>query len=474
MPALEGILEAANAPQQDGQIAFPPVTRDHILHCSYDYWFPKYRTSCIRSRVIPLSRDFVSYIREDGIILADDEPGNENDSDDDDWEPTVPSSEIPAPPRNPGDADNDSDDDDEDSTPAKLPPNKRFPDLHNAINAAIKALGGAVAPKLNWSSPKDATWISRHPNTVKCTSANDIYILLKSSSFISHDLDHAFDDCFPSSSTQSPSASAQQPQGFTPVLVLRSFFSPLPSLEFRCFVKDRNLIAITQRDLNYYAFLRNLRSAIIARCRELFNTKLKYTFPDSSFCFDVYIPEAAYRSDSESEDSDADETSEARSRLARARLIDINPWAPRTDTILFGWEELLETEVRIPVLGRAESTTSQKPERTVRLRFSTTRARAAAGGDDNLTEPEEDDIDDDFDDDTTEDDEEQEEEEYEVELRLVEQEDPAAYNFSSPQYSAHKMPKDVVDASMAGEGGMREFAREWQRLQEQRGGGSSS
>ncbi|KAK3505170.1 D123-domain-containing protein [Neurospora crassa] len=488
MPALDGILEAANAPQQDGQITFPPVTRDHILHCSYDYWFPKYRTSCIRSRVIPLSREFISYIREDGIILADDEPGNENDSDDDDdWEPTVPSSEIPAPPRNPGDADNDSDSDDEDSTPAKLPPNKRFPDLHNAINAAIKALGGAAAPKLNWSSPKDATWISRHPNTVKCTSANDVYILLKSSSFISHDLDHAFDDCVPSTTTttpQSPSSTAaaaaqaqqqqqqqQQPQGFNPVLVLRSFFSPLPSLEFRCFVKDRNLIAITQRDLNYYAFLRSLRSAIIARCRELFNTKLKYTFPDSSFVFDVYIPEAAYRSDSESDD---DETSEARSRLARARLIDINPWAPRTDTILFGWEELLEAEVKMPVLGTAEST-PEKKEETVRLRFSTTGA-AAAGGDDNLTEPEEEDGNEqnnfDDDDETTTDDE--HEEEYEVELRLVEQDDPAAYNFSSPQYSAHKMPKDVVDASMAGEGGMREFAREWQRLQEQRGGGSSS
>ncbi|CCC12260.1 hypothetical protein SMACR_05332 [Sordaria macrospora] len=457
MPALEGMLEAANAPQhKDGEIAFPPVTRDHILHCSYDYWFPKYRTSCIRSRVIPLSRDFVSYIREDGIILADDEPGNENDSDDDDWEPTVPSSEIPAPPRNPGDADNDSDSDDEDSTPAKLPPNKRFPDLHNAINAAIKALGGAVAPKLNWSSPKDATWISRHPNTVKCTSANDIYILLKSSSFISHDLDHAFDDCVGVPSVSS-STTSQQQQPFQPVLALRSFFSPLPSLEFRCFVKDRHLIAITQRDLNYYAFLRNLRPAIIARCRELFNTKLKSTFPDSSFCFDVYIPEAAYRSDSE--DSDEDETSEVRSRLARARLIDINPWAPRTDTILFGWEELLEAE--------------RKEEKTVRLRFSTTGA-AAAGGDDNLTEPEEDDLDDDLDDETTEDDDEQEDEEDEVELRLVEQDDPAAYNFSSPQYSAHKMPKDVVDASMAGEGGMREFAREWQRLQEQRGGGSSS
>lgn len=185
----------------------------------------------------------------------------------------------------------------------------------------------------------------------------------------------------------------------------------------------------------------------------------------------MYIPEAAYRSDDESND---DETSEARSRLARARLIDINPWAPRTDTILFGWEELLEAEVKEPVL-RMETTEEKKEEKPVRLRFST-RARNGTGGDDSHTEPEDEEGDDDgeydLDDETTEDDD--EEEEYEVELRLVEQDDPAAYNFSSPQYSAHKMPKDVVDASMAGEGGMREFAREWQRLQEQRGGGSNS
>lgn len=25
----------------DANVSFPPVTKDHILHCSYDYWFPK-------------------------------------------------------------------------------------------------------------------------------------------------------------------------------------------------------------------------------------------------------------------------------------------------------------------------------------------------------------------------------------------------------------------------------------------------
>ena len=231
--------------------------------------------------MIPLTPEFISYIREDGIILADDEPDTKptEDGGDDDWEPTNPSTHRPHPEE--GDV---SDSDDEDETPAKLPPNKRFPDLHKSINAAIKTLGGAVAPKLNWSSPKDATWISRHPNTMKCTSANDIYILLKSSSFITHDLDHAFDG------TSNETTSTKN---FSPVLVLRTFFNPLPSLEFRCFVKDRNLVAITQRDLNYYEFLKGLKPAIVSRVKELF-AKMRFTFPDSCWVFDVYIPEAYY------------------------------------------------------------------------------------------------------------------------------------------------------------------------------------
>ncbi|KAK3357630.1 D123-domain-containing protein [Lasiosphaeria hispida] len=425
MPALEPVPPKAGGSSRvdDGELRFPPVTRDHILHCSYDYWFPKYRTSCIRSLVIPLTPDFVSYIREDGIILADDDSPNGTSGtagdEEDDWEPTVSAHSF-----RPQEApESDSESDTEDDSPPKAPPNQRFPDLHAAINAAIHTLGGAVAPKLNWSSPKDATWISRHPNTVKCTSANDVYILLKSSSFISHDLDHAFDETVPLPSST--------PSFFTPVLVLRTFFSPLPSLEFRCFVKDRSLIALVQRDLNCYPFLRSLRPAIVARARELF-VKMRFTFPDASFVFDVYIPEADYdpsASSSDDDDSDTDDDTKNRMRLGRARLVDINPWAPRTDTLLFDWRELLDVRVARPVLGGA-----------------------TPGVEEELTTTEEEDDDD----------------EYEPELRLVEQDDPAAYNFSSPAYSAHKLPKDVVDASLAGDGGMMRFARQWQRLTEGR------
>ncbi|KAH6636134.1 D123-domain-containing protein [Chaetomium tenue] len=436
MPAIESSAPLGVA---EGELPFPPVAREHILHCSYDYWFPKYRTSCIRSRIIPLTPDFAAWLHEDGIILAD-EGDNKNDDDntatsdngEDDWEPSFPTSSHPPPPRDENDV-SDSDSEPDENQPARQPPDVRFPALHAEITSAISALGGAVAPKLNWSSPKDATWISRHPNTMKCTSANDVYILLKSSSFISHDLDHAFDDTVPAPTPSTTTNNTTTNPDFKPVLVLRTFFNPLPSLEFRCFVKARTLIAISQRDLNYYAFLDALRPQIAQRAQELFR-KMRFTFPDGNFVFDVYIPEADY---DDSNDDDYNQAWGERKVLGRARLIDVNPWAPRTDTLLFGWGELLGREVARPLLGSVEGLQEEEEEEEEEEESLTT-------------------------------DEEEENTEEEPEVRLVEHDDPAAYNFSSPQYSAHKLPKDVVDASLAGQGGIREFAQRWQRITEGR------
>ncbi|KAF4456552.1 cell division cycle [Fusarium albosuccineum] len=406
MPHLPSSVEAGDEGDTP-KFVFPPVTKDHIQNCSYDSWFPKYRSSCLKSRIIPLPSSFVEYLHEDGIILADDEIQDEPDEE---WHTSASSTSAKAPARDPESSD------DEDDEPERLPPNQRFPETHKLIKDKIAELGGAVAPKLNWSSPKDAKWISPHQNTLKCTSPNDIYLLLKSSSFISHDLDHAFEDC----------TSAPPSRPYAPVLVLRPFFTPHVALEFRCFVKHRTLIAITQRDLNHYAFLEGIRPQLWHKIKAFFREKLRLTFPDASFVFDVYVPENSFEKDG----------------LGRVRLIDINPWALRTDSLLFDWQELLEMEVPKPLYGT-----------------SSNEAGPDASGDDTVTEGEDED----------------EDIEYRPELgpefRIIEKDDPAAYNFSSPQYSAHKLPKEVVDASLAGEGGLREFAMQWKQITEGRGDG---
>lgn len=60
-----------------------------------------------------------------------------------------------------------------DSSEQQLPWSQRFPGLHASIAAAIVELGGAVAPRLNWSSPTDALWLSSS-NTLKCTNPDEV------------------------------------------------------------------------------------------------------------------------------------------------------------------------------------------------------------------------------------------------------------------------------------------------------------
>jgi len=373
MPAIES---SSSEPEPLTRLPFKPVLRSHILHCSYDYWHPKYRSSTLKSRIIPLSPEFLSYLRADGIVLASE------------------TSTLPRP-----DTYNDnstSDGWDEDPEPD---PSLAFPEIHQKIKDTITELGGLVAPKLNWSSPKDATWISLKKNSMECATPNDIYLLLKSSDFVTHDLEHAFDDC-----AEDPSLTKENIQY---VLVLRKWFKVNPSCEFRCFVRDRRIIGICQRDLNHFEFLFPLIPTLQTTIQKYFETTLRSSFPDDNFAFDIYLPDP----------------------YDKVRLMDINPWAPRTDPLLFSWLELLTLPTPQPLLGIPES--------------------ASVSSIPISSSDEDDDV---------------EELEWKPEIRLVKKDDPEAYSFASPQYSAHKLPKDVVDASLGGESGMREFADNWKRM----------
>jgi hypothetical protein len=427
MPSIDspaiGASPRDHTADDDSGLSFPPVRREHILNCSYDRWYPKYKSSCLPSCIIPLPDSFIDYLNEDGIILADDDDDDAANAcfaggDSEEWRDTLADPEVRVDNTltdQAHDNSNGDSDDDEPAAPA-VPPNQRFPDLHRQIKEKITELGGAVVPKLNWSTPKDATWISKHQNTLKCTSPNDIYVLLKSSSFVSHDLDHAFDECAP----LVPGAPSPPPS-VSYVLVLRPFFDPHPAMEFRCFVKQRTLVGATPRSVHYYRFLLEMRDVIVARIDDFFEKTLRFSFPDDSFVFDVYLPE----------------DSQDRDRLGKVCLVDINPWAPKTDTLLWGWEELLEFEVPKPILG----------------------AVVGNNGDGGASAEE-----------TTDDDDDDDDDGLEPELRLVEKHDPAGYNFNSAPYSAHKLPKEVVDASAAGSDGMMEFLERWKEMQAGRGG----
>lgn len=97
-------------------------------------------------------------------------------------------------------------------------------------------------PKLNWSSPRDASWIAT-TNTLKCHNPADIFLLLKSSDFIAHDLAHAYEDCSDAAPEGCPKDEAGvQRRPKTVQLILRKWFDLAPSMEFRCFVRDNELV----------------------------------------------------------------------------------------------------------------------------------------------------------------------------------------------------------------------------------------
>ncbi len=155
---------------------------------------------------------------------------------------------------------------------------------------------------------------------MKCENASDVYLLLKSSNYITHDLSSAFDEVKPE---QEECKDDQKSTELEYELVLRKWFNINPALEFRCFVKDRRIIGITQRDLNYYDYLDNLSEKIRDLIDEFFEDVLAESFADESFVFDVYLPRP----------------------FDRVWLIDINPFARKTDSLLYTWHELATTEV---------------------------------------------------------------------------------------------------------------------------------
>ncbi len=377
------------------ELPFPPVTKQHILNCSYHIWHPKYRAVTPKARLIPLPRPFLDYLSSDGIILPPDDTDQTTWSDSD-------SGVFSG-------ADN-NDEDDEDETPD---PSANWRDTHTTIERTIAELGGKVAPKLNWSAPKDATWIAA-TNSMECTTPNDIYLLLKSSDFVTHDLIHAFDDTVDQSAIR-PETSYH--------LVLRKWITLNPSLEFRCFVRDRRLIALCQRDLNHFDFLFKMQDKLRQTVQDFFDSRLRDTFPDPNFTFDVYIPPPH----------------------DKVWLVDFNPWAMRTDPLIFSWMELLTMEV-------PDGETTEK-ENVVRLKI----VQHGEMSDDLTKTNEEQEVDDSDDEDI--------ETIWQPEFRLVRRDDPEAYGFATPQYSAHKLPKDVVDASRGGEGQLREFAHQWEQAQ---------
>lgn len=282
----------------------------------YGAWYPKLRAHTPRSVVLDIDAiepAFAAWLDEDGMVLADANDGREQPR-------TLPRDEDL-------DALSDESDDEGDS-------GAYFPALNERIREVL-ADYGAVFPKLNWSAPQDAAWMMPG-NTLKCQTPNDIYLLIKSSDFAMRDMEQVRE--------LQAAATPEEDERPHLQLVLKKWFDMPRSHEFRCFVRHGVLVALCQRDMTFYEHLQDADTqACIEDAIESFYQEHLEAVAPADIVFDVYLTR----------------------NLDRCFLMDLNPWLPRTDTLLWSWDELHAlqgaAEPRLRLLTSATQATQSLP-----------------------------------------------------------------------------------------------------------------
>ncbi|KAJ3612406.1 hypothetical protein NHX12_020682, partial [Muraenolepis orangiensis] len=273
-----------------------PLRRNSVadLHVSYVELFSASRlpafTKVEGCLILPLPQNVIDYLLDDGTLVVSGSDHNEQrhtTNDDSDEEEDIQWS------------------DDETTDTVTAP---EFPEFTSKVLEAINTLGGRVFPKLNWSAPRDANWIALN-SSLQCQSLTDIFLLFKSSDFVTHDLTQPFLHC---TDQDSPDPVINYE------LVLRKWSELIPGGEFRCFVKENKLIGICQRDYTqHYHHISKQEDSVCQSIQAFFTEIVQYNFPDEDFVLDVY-----------------------RDSWGRVWLIDINPFGEVTDSLHFTWEEL--------------------------------------------------------------------------------------------------------------------------------------
>ncbi|XP_075585581.1 uncharacterized protein LOC124498536 isoform X1 [Dermatophagoides farinae] len=277
---------------------------DDVLKCSFSSWFSILGHLSIESDIIEIDDKFREYLLSDGIILPEccnsesyhvtngnghNQNGHSDDHDDDngiDWD----------------DNHDDPSDNNEEINVIE------FPQIEKRIRRSLRRYGN-LFPKLNWSSCEDASWVQA--NGTKCSDLTSVFLMLKSSDKIVHDLIDPFDHC--------SDFDCHNPPKFQYQLILRKWINMNPSMEFRCFIGNQTLLAICQRDVRtFYEYIGSEKSQIIQDIQNFFEENIRGKFPLDNFVIDILRP-----------------------TIQTIQLIDVNVFGELTDSLLFDWDELL-------------------------------------------------------------------------------------------------------------------------------------
>ncbi|XP_063994534.1 translation initiation factor eIF2 assembly protein-like [Diachasmimorpha longicaudata] len=217
--------------------------------CSICTWYPNFAKVSIESRVLVIPDEVSQYLEHDAFVL--------------------PSEAVGKPVENGEWTDGSAVDDSGEE--AEVQPS--FPEFSKQIQEVIDEFG-AVFVKANWRTPLDATWVAP-TKTLKCTSLEEVYLLLKSSDRISGDINTV-------------KQLSCESGGLKCCLVLKRWRDINPSSEFRCFVVNRQLMGICQRDSSqFHPYIETDKYNIQRDITSLFNEKIKDKFKLDNYTFDV-------------------------------------------------------------------------------------------------------------------------------------------------------------------------------------------
>ena len=347
----------------------------------------------IESSIIrPLTNEFITYLLDDGVRLPNCAM-KVSSCLNDNYATTTTATTMEE--EEEDEINYDDDDDDNDGVNGSLRQKEyTFPELTSQIQTVINRYttssssssgGGGCFPKLNWSSPKDASWINC--GSLKCTKPGDVYLLLKCSDFITFDLEKAWDGLRHCSETdvdkdeddnanpgtnanneknnqqilsstttkdqndKNSTSSSLRPINFEYELILRKWCNLHPSMEFRCFICKHTVIAICQRHPSkYYNHLQmdddnNLSSNDLDDYEDSdagatgIQQQQQYQHPYVDIIQEFYLTYVQYKfANGKVDNYVLDIYLDTHNRVW---IIDFNIWGSRTDALLYNWDELI-------------------------------------------------------------------------------------------------------------------------------------
>lgn len=179
-----------------------------LAACSFKNWYKLFKKISITSKCLSIPSNVKDYLLDDIIILPKEcETISYSNNDDDDYY------------------------DDDDTEDIEQP---EFSNFSALITNVITEFNGSIFLKTNWHCPKDAFWITAG-QTLQCKDITDVYQLLKASMIcrsdiefhglslqIQNDVNHLYDT--------------------NQYLIMKKYININPCTEFRCFVRNHQLI----------------------------------------------------------------------------------------------------------------------------------------------------------------------------------------------------------------------------------------